>query len=196
MDEKLVEGYVREILKEIGDNPYREGLKETPRRVAKMYGELFRGYDLKQKPIITIFPNGQDGVVYDQLITDRGPFNSLCEHHIIPFSGEFIFGYIPDKKIIGLSKVARIVDFYSAKLQIQERLVKDIVDEIEKVAEPKAIGIFMKATHLCKKMRGVKKDGEMTTCDLRGLFKTDESAKREFLKEVYKWKKKQNFMVE
>ena len=186
MDDNKVEGYVKEILKEIGDNPDREGLKGTPHRVLKMYKELFRGYDLTQKPKITVFPNGEDGVVYDQLVTDRGPFSSLCEHHMIPFTGNFVFGYIPDKKIIGLSKVARVVDFYSAKLQIQERLVKEIVDEIQKVAQPKAIGIFMKATHLCKKMRGVKKDGEMTTCDLRGLFKTDESAKREFLKEVYR----------
>ena len=170
------------ILDELGENPQREGLKETPKRIARMYKEIFRGYDSKQKPKITIFDNGVDGIEYDQLITDRGKYFSHCEHHGVPFFGEYVFGYVPDKKIIGLSKVARIVDFYSAKFQIQERLVKEIADEIERVAQPKGMGIYMKGTHLCKVMRGVKKDGVMTTCDLRGTFRGE--SKDEFLQEA------------
>ncbi|MDD5163803.1 MAG: GTP cyclohydrolase I FolE [Candidatus ainarchaeum sp.] len=181
MDEKQVVTSIRQILMAIGENKEREGLKDTPKRVAKMYKEIFRGYDLKQKPKIIIFSNGKDNVTYDQLITDRGNFCSFCEHHMLPFFGQYFFGYIPDKKIMGLSKVARIVDFYSAKFQIQERLVKEIADEIEKAVKPKGLGVFMIATHLCKQIRGVKKEGVMTTCDLRGCFRTNEKTRDEFL---------------
>lgn len=177
-----MEELIKEVLNSIGENPDRPGLKETPKRVAKMYKEIFKGYDEKQKPEITVFDNGQDGVNYDQVIVDKGYFYSHCEHHMVPFFGEYYFAYIPDKKIIGLSKVARIVDFYSAKLQVQERLVKEIVDEIEKVLQPKGIALIMEGRHLCKEMRGVKKHkGEMITSEMRGAFKTDFNTRQEFL---------------
>lgn len=178
-DEQLV---IR-MLERIGENPNREGLIDTPKRVVKMWKEIFRGYDETQKPNITVFENGKDGITYDQMIVDKGYFFSHCEHHLVPFFGEYYFAYIPDKKIIGLSKVARIVDFYSAKLQIQERLVKEIVDAIQKEVEPLGIALVMKARHLCKEMRGVKKiNGEMITSELRGVFIDKPATREEFLK--------------
>lgn len=175
-----------ELLKEIiicmGDNHDREGLKETPARVIKMWKEIYKGYDISQKPKVTVFNNNGDGIKYDQMIVDTGYFYSTCEHHMIPFFGSYYFAYIPNKKVLGLSKVARIVDYFSAKLQIQERLGKEIVDELEKELKPKAIGLVLKARHLCKEMRGVRKiEGEMITSDLRGLFRTEPETRAEFM---------------
>ena len=175
---------IRRQLEMIGEDPKREGLIDTPRRVEKMWKEIYIGYDKSKKPLITIFDNGQDGIVYDEMIIDEGEYYSQCEHHMVPFFGKYYFAYIPDKKILGLSKVARIVDYYSAKLQIQERLVKEILDEIERVVKPKGIAMVMKGEHLCKTMRGVRKKGVMTTNDMRGAFKENPMARSEFLKFV------------
>lgn len=172
----------KEILQEIGEDINRQGLQDTPKRISKMYSELFRGYDLTQKPVLTIFDNEEDGIKYNQIIVDKGKFYSQCEHHNIPFIGNYFFGYIPNKKIVGLSKIARLVDFFSAKLQVQERLGEEIINEIETVLKPKGIILILKASHLCKQMRGVKKEGEMVTSVVRGLFTSDYSAKEEFLK--------------
>lgn len=189
--EKLIEEHWREILKLIGENPDREGLRDTPKRIAKMYNEIFRGYDESQKPKITTFTNGCDGVVCDQLISDTGAFWSHCEHHIVPFgAGRYVFGYIPHPKgkILGLSKVARVVDYFSAKLQIQERLVSEIINYLwEELCKdtrypPLGMGLYMEATHLCKVMRGVKKDGIMTTMKLKGNFKDQQETRLEFLR--------------
>jgi len=174
---------VAEILSIIGDDSSREGLKDTPKRVVNMWKEIFRGYDEKQKPSVTVFPNNGDGIDYDQMIMDTGYFYSQCEHHMVPFFGQYYFSYIPNKKVLGLSKVARIVDYYSAKLQVQERLGKEIVDELEKELKPKAIGLVLKARHLCKEMRGVKKiNSEMITSDLRGLFRKEPETRAEFMR--------------
>ena len=189
MDNTNVEKHIKELLSEIGENTEREGLLETPKRVARMYKELFRGYNEAEKPKITTFFNGADGITTDQLITDTGDFHSHCEHHMVPFFGNYYFAYIPSAKgkILGLSKVARIVDFYSAKLQIQERLVKNIVDALwdalcEDGAEPPiAMGVVMKGEHLCKTMRGAKKKGKMTTSELRGELLINDSLRQEFL---------------
>jgi len=169
------------MMERIGENPSREGLKDTPKRIINMWKEIYRGYDESKKPKIAIFENGNDGISYDQMIIDEGSYYSQCEHHMVPFFGNYWFAYIPDKKILGLSKVARIVDFYSAKLQIQERLVKEILDEIETHVKPKGIALVMKGEHLCKTMRGVKKKGNMITSDLRGVFRNGE-ARQEFLR--------------
>lgn len=177
-----IENAVRIILSSIGEDPNRAGLKETPQRVARMYNELFRGYDKKQRPNVTIFENGKDGVQYDEMILDSGYFYSVCEHHMIPFFGHYYFAYIPKHKILGISKVARIVDYYAAKLQVQERLTTQIVDDLQSALEPEAIGLVMKAQHLCREMRGVKKvNGEMTTSVMRGLFRLDSKSRQEFL---------------
>lgn len=191
------EQIVISMLEVIGENPLREGLVETPTRVVKMWKEMFRGYEIEDKPIVSIFKNGSDGLVYDQMIGDTGDFYSTCEHHMVPFFGQYWFGYIPssDGGIIGLSKVARIVDFHCAKLQIQERLVHEIVEDLWDLLSnggltpPLGMGLVMKGEHLCKTMRGVKKKGQMTTTKLKGLFLTDVSAKQEFLNSIQNGKR-------
>lgn len=180
-----IERLIKDILILIGENPDREGLQETPKRVAKMYSEIFKGYDKEEKPHITAFRNDSDGVKYDQMIIDSGYFYSFCEHHILPFFGEYFFAYIPDKNILGLSKVARIIDYYSARLQIQERLTKEIADEIENIVKPRGLALLLKARHLCKEIRGVKKvNGFMITSEVRGIFRDEEKVKQEFLKAI------------
>jgi GTP cyclohydrolase I len=179
LNQKRIEELWKEILKEIGEDNNRVGLQDTPKRIAKMYKELFRGYDEDQKPKITTFPNGQDGVQYEQMIIDTGSFYSHCEHHGVPFFGDYWFAYIPSKtgKILGLSKVARVVDYFAAKLQVQERLTQEIVDCLWKELsnggpEPKGMVLVMKGKHLCKSMRGAKKEGWMTTSEVKGEFLT------------------------
>jgi GTP cyclohydrolase I len=179
---------VKKQLEFIGEDPEREGLIDTPKRVVKMWKEIFRGYDPKQRPNVSIFKNGTDGITYDQMIIDTGDFYSHCEHHMVPFFGRYWFGYIPDKKggIIGLSKVARLVDYHAAKLQIQERLVHDIVEDIwntlsEEHTRPIGMGLVMEGEHLCKTMRGARKKGRMTTIKLKGAFFDNATAKAEFL---------------
>jgi len=179
----------KEILIEIGENPNREGLLDTPKRIANMYEELFKGYDKSKLPKVTIFNNGCDGLHYDQMITDEGDYYSQCEHHGVPFFGKYFFAYIPHPKgkILGLSKVARVVDYFSAKLQIQERLTNDVVEyiwnELCKDCKYKPLGmaLIMKGEHLCKTMRGAKKKGLMTTSVMKGLFKDNSQTKNEFL---------------
>lgn len=180
MNKEKVAYYIQSIFHEIGENTQREGLLDTPKRVAKMYKELFKGYNESEKPQITVFNNNADGIHYDQMIIDNGTFYSQCEHHMVPFFGEYHFGYIPDKKLIGLSKVARIIDWYSSKLQIQERLTKEIVDCIEEELKPRGIILILKARHLCKEMRGVKQvNGKMITSEVRGIFADSKSGARE-----------------
>jgi GTP cyclohydrolase I len=175
------ENAIRYLLIKIGEDPDREGLKGTPTRIVKSWKELFKGYDPKKKPKITTFNNGKDGIVYDEMVIDSGEFTSFCEHHCLPFRGKYWFAYIPDKKILGLSKIARVVDYYSSRLQIQERLVKNIVDEIENACQPKGIALVMKAEHMCKSIRGIKVKGEMISSEVRGLFRTKPEVRAEFM---------------
>jgi GTP cyclohydrolase I len=168
---------IRSLLVFIGENINREGLKETPERIIKMWRETMRGYDESQRPKITTFKNGSDGIVYDQMVIDSGDYYSNCEHHFVPFFGKYFFGYIPAKngRILGLSKVARVVDYHSAKLQIQERLTSEIVDTLwdalcQDGTEPTGMILVMEGEHLCKSMRGAKKKGKMRTAYYRGCF--------------------------
>lgn len=178
----IVEKNIQNIIRFAGDNPNRIGLVNTPQRVKRMYEEFFQGYDKTKKPKLTTFPNKDDGVDYNQMIIDQGYFYSFCEHHMLPFFGSYGFAYIPGKHIIGLSKIARIVDWYAGKLQVQERLTKEIVDEFDNLLKPKGIMLVMKARHLCKEMRGVKKiGGEMITSEVRGVFAKEVNARQEFL---------------
>ena len=193
MNEENIKNSWKVILNEIGEDIDREGLLDTPKRIAKMYKELFTGYDKNKLPEVTTFNNGHDGIVYDEMITDEGDFYSQCEHHVIPFFGRYFFSYIPNKKgkILGLSKVGRVVDYFSAKLQVQERLTHEIINYIwialsKCKNKPLAMGLRMEGEHLCKTMRGVKKKGKMTTTCLLGTFKTDSMARGEFMSWVNK----------
>jgi GTP cyclohydrolase IA len=186
-EDNIQQNVIRQ-LQYIGEDPNRPGLIGTPDRIIKMWGEVFRGYDPKKKPNITVFRNDSDGLVYDQMIIDSGEFYSHCEHHMVPFFGQYWFGYIPSKEgaIVGLSKVARLVDYHSARLQIQERLVHDIVEDIwnalsQDNTPPLGMGLVMEAEHLCKTMRGAKKKGKMTTVKLKGLFLDKKIVREEFL---------------
>ena len=184
------EQHIRELLEYIGENPDREGLKGTPERIVRMWKEIYRGYDLTQKPKITVFKNGNDGLVYDNMVIDSGSFNSKCEHHARTFWGKYWFAYIPNPngKILGISKIGRVVDYCSAKLRIQERLVHDIVQMIKEALNdenpPLGIALVMKAHHGCKEFRGVKKKGVMTSSFLDGAFRNDSQIRAEFMQLV------------
>lgn len=186
MNDKEIELLWKQLLNQIGENTEREGLVDTPKRITRMYKELFKGYG--EPPNVTVFNNGEDGVCYDEMIIDEGTFYSHCEHHVVPFFGKYYFAYIPSSKgkILGLSKVARVVDHFSAKLQVQERLTYDIVNYLWKslcydCTPPLGMALVMKAEHLCKTMRGVKKKGQMTSSVMKGVFKSNSSARHEFL---------------
>ena len=187
-----IEKHIRELLYLIGENPDREGLVGTPDRIARMFQELYRGYDPNQKPKVTTFKNGSDGLVYDNMVVDEGKYYSQCEHHAMPFFGRYWFAYIPNPngRILGISKIGRVVDYCSARLQVQERLTHDIVEMItEALGEenpPLGIALVMKGQHLCKTMRGAKKEGEMTTSYLTGFFKSEPSLRAEFMNFVNK----------
>ena len=170
----------KELLEEIGEDPNRTGLKDTPRRMAKMWMEIFKGYDRRQMPEVTTFLNNDDGIAYNQIIADQGNFNSYCEHHMALFYGKYYFGYIPDKYIIGLSKISRLIDYFSSRMQIQERIGEQVVSYIERKLKPKGMILILKAHHSCKEVRGAKKKGEMTTSIIRGIFEVDTAAKQEF----------------
>jgi len=149
----------------------------------RMWKEIFRGYDPSQKPKITTFPN-EDGI--DDLVFDSGDYYSMCEHHILPFFGKYYFAYIPNPngKILGISKVARVVGYCAARLQLQERLARDIVKMLDEALDGDALGfaIVMRGKHLCKTMRGVRNDGFMTVAHFTGLFTKNPSLKAEFYK--------------
>lgn len=185
-----IEDNIVRILEYIGENPNRKGLLGTPDRVVRMYGEIFRGYDPSMKPKITVFDNGSDGIAYNNMVIDEGNFYSMCEHHMMPFFGHYYFAYIPNPKgkILGISKVGRVVDYCAAKLQIQERLVYDIVemlkDALGEENPPLGVALVMKGEHLCKTMRGVKKKGIMTSSYLWGAFKDDAQVRAEFMQLV------------
>jgi GTP cyclohydrolase I len=181
-----IEDNVIRILQFIGENPMRAGLIDTPARVAKMYKEFFCGYDPDRMPKIMTVPNGEDGVVYNEMLLDQGYFFSFCEHHMIPFFGQYFFGYIPGTKIIGASKIGRVIDYHAGRLQIAERLVNQVVETIDKAIEPLGQVLVMRARHLCKEMRGLKKwDSPFEAIAVRGYFaKNRNGCKDEFMSRI------------
>jgi GTP cyclohydrolase I len=174
-----VEAAVREILGEIGDDPDRDGLLGTPERVHRMYTELTAGYHVDPERLINgaIFDVGYSEMVVVKAI----PFYSLCEHHLLPFFGTAAVAYIPRGRVIGLSKIPRIVEMYARRLQVQERLTQQIAEFLQTRLEPQGVGVVMEATHLCAVMRGVRKPGTiMTTSSVLGLFRTRDRTRAEF----------------
>ena len=185
-DKELQQAIVT-ILRAIGEDPTREGLVGTPGRICRMYKELFRGYDPAQKPRITTFENDSHST---EMVFDAGDFYSMCEHHMMPFFGTYWFAYLPNPKgkILGISKVARVIDYCAAKLQVQERLTRDVVEMLNEALgdeyPPLGMALVMKGTHLCKTMRGARKEGMMTSSFLTGRFKSSAALRSEFLKMV------------
>ena len=180
MDLPRIENAVREILEAIGEDPDREGLQETPQRVARMYAEVFAGLHRDiNKDIKTFHGEGNDEMI---LICDI-PFYSMCEHHLLPFHGKAHVVYIPrDGKIFGLSKVARIVDTLSRKPQLQEKLTSEIADAIEKAVDARSVCVVLEAEHLCMTMRGIRKPGSKTvTSAMRGGCRSDIRTRNEAL---------------
>lgn len=166
------------FIEAIGDDPNREGLIETPNRVAKMYGRLLDGYDEDITKYAKTFTATSD----DMVTLHNIPFYSFCEHHIILFIGRMHICYVPDKKVLGVSKLVRIARSFTKRLQIQEDLTKQIADAIEKVITPKGVAVQMQAQHFCMTLRGVRStNGIMTTTAVRGVLKTNSDARNEFL---------------
>lgn len=174
---------IRTLIRAIGENPEREGLIGTPDRIMRMWKEIFRGYDESQKPKITTFDNEEE---VSDIVFDSGDYYSMCEHHILPFFGKYYFAYIPNPKgrILGISKIARVVGYCAARLQLQERLARDIVNMLSEALNDDALGfaIVMRGKHLCKTMRGVRNDGNMSVAHFTGLFEKNPELKREFYK--------------
>jgi GTP cyclohydrolase IA len=185
VDRARVERLVAELLEAIGEDPGREGLQATPRRVAAMYEELFAGIDEDPGQYLTVTFEAN----HDEMVIVRDiPFASLCEHHMIPFMGKVHVGYIPgaDGRITGLSKLARVVDGYARRLQVQERMTTQIADTMEKALVPRGVLVVVEAEHLCMSMRGVKKPGTLTiTSAVRGLFRDDPRTRAEAMQYVH-----------
>lgn len=176
----LEQDAIRSLLRFIGENPDREGLTETPFRVLKSYLEFFQGYRLDPKQVLAkTFVEGK----CDEMVVVTGiPFTSFCEHHWLPFQGVTHVGYLPDKSVVGLSKIPRLVDVFAKRLQIQERMTAQIAEAMMQFLNPKGVGVVVEAEHLCLSCRGAKKEGVvMVTSALRGAFKDDPVAKQEFL---------------
>jgi len=186
VDVERVRAAVEELLLAIGEDVNREGLRETPRRVADMYEELFSGIDADPaRHLRRTFEAGHDEMV---MVRDI-PFTSLCEHHLVPFMGQVHVAYIPgvDGRITGLSKLARLVEGFARRLQVQERMTVEIADAIDKELEPRGALVVIEAEHLCMSMRGVRKPGTSTvTSSVRGTFRTDAATRAEALEFVHR----------
>ena len=178
MNTQRVAGLIEELLKEIGEDPGREGLKLTPARVARAYQFLFGGYQEDPKEFITVFESQANNMI---IARDIEVF-SMCEHHMLPFFGRCHIGYIAKKKVIGVSKLARIVDVYARRLQIQERLTAQVAREVMDATEAEGVGVVIECRHLCMMMRGVQKQNSiMTTSSVLGSFHDEAATRMEFL---------------
>ncbi len=183
IENELLEDAILQLLTAVGENPKREGLKYTPKRVARMYSELLSGYHVDPNAMV----NGAlFDITYDEMVLVRDiEFYSLCEHHILPFMGRVHVAYIPDGKVIGLSKIPRIVDMYARRLQVQERMTRQVADFLRDLLKPQGVAVVVEAVHLCSMMRGVKKhDARMTTSAMHGAFRANLATRQEFLDNI------------
>lgn len=175
-----IEAAVMEILQAIGEDPGREGLRETPRRIAEMYAELFSGLHRDPREFLRI--GFQEEQHHEMVVLKDIPFYSLCEHHLLPFHGVAHVGYVPNGRVVGISKVARVVEVLARRPQVQERLTSQIADLLVEELQAKGSAVVIQAKHLCMTMRGVKKPGSiMVTSAMRGLFRDDARTRAEFL---------------
>ncbi len=183
VDQAATQDAILQFLKAVGEKPEREGLKNTPKRVARMYSELLSGYHADVHKIV----NGAlFNITYDEMVIVRDiEFYSLCEHHMLPFIGRAHVAYMPAGKVIGLSKIPRVVDIFARRLQVQERMTRQIADLLQELLEPRGVAVVLEGLHLCMMMRGVKKhDARMTTSAMHGAFRTNPSTRQEFLDNI------------
>ena len=175
------EAAVRVLLRWAGDDPEREGLIDTPSRVVRSYEEFFVGYSVDPREILARTFSEVDG--YDEMIVLKDiRFESYCEHHMVPIIGRAHVAYLPEHRVVGISKLARLVDAFAKRLQIQEKMTVQIADTLNEVLQPKGVGVILEASHQCMSTRGVHKAGvEMVTSRMLGTFRTDPSTRREFL---------------
>lgn len=178
-----LERAVTMTLRSIGEDPEREGLQRTPERVARMYDELTAGYDTDPVKLIN---DALFDVDYNEMVIVKDiDFFSLCEHHLLPFFGRAHIAYVPNKKVIGLSKIPRIVEMFARRLQVQERMTRQIADLINEVLQPQGVAVAVEGAHMCSMMRGVKKaNASMVTSSVSGIFKNDPATRSEFMKHV------------
>ena len=179
IDREAISDAVVSILAAIGEDPKREGLVDTPRRIAEMYAELFAG--VRQDPADVLATGFEEG--HREMVVLKGiPFFSVCEHHFLPFIGTAGIGYVPNGRVVGASKLVRALDILARRPQLQERLANQLVDTIDETLRPDGVAAILSAEHMCMALRGVKKTGaRIVTSSSRGVLKSDESAKREFL---------------
>ena len=179
MNRIKIQKLIKEMIQAIGEDPEREGLNDTPKRVSKSFETLYGGYKKNPKDLITLF----DGEDYDEMIICKDiDFYSTCEHHMLPFFGEVYVGYLPNKKIIGISKIPRIIEIYARRLQNQERMTMQIAKSINDLLKPKGVGVVIKAQHLCMLSRGVERQNAViTTSSFTKLFRTNPETRSEFL---------------
>jgi GTP cyclohydrolase IA len=173
------EELLRELLRRIGENPDREGLQQTPARIIRSWNELFGGYRKRAEDVLVTQFHAEQ---YDEIVLLRDvEFCSTCEHHMLPFCGEAHIAYMPDKKIVGLSKLARLLDVFARRLQLQERLTRQIACELERALKPKGVAVMIEGKHQCMSCRGVRKqDGRMISSCLLGVFKENAARRAEF----------------
>ena len=178
-----IESAVLDVLEAVGEDPTREGLVGTPNRVARMYGELLSGYNVDPTELL-------NGALFDveheqMVIVTNIEFQSLCEHHMLPFTGLAHVAYVPDNKVVGLSKIPRMVDMYARRLQIQERMTKQIAETVSTLVEPLGVGVILTGSHMCSTIRGVRKQHSlMTTNSMTGSLRSDSLLCSEFLTQI------------
>ncbi|HVN54311.1 MAG TPA: GTP cyclohydrolase I FolE [Anaerolineaceae bacterium] len=179
----VITNCIYEMLLAFGENPDRDGLRGTPNRISKMYSELLSGY--RTDPVALV-NDAIFNVTYDEVVIVRDiEFNSLCEHHLLPFLGRAHIAYLPQDSVIGLSKIPRIVDMFAHRLQVQERMTTQIADFINQLLHPRGVAVVIEAMHLCSMIRGVKKhDARMTTSAMLGAFRTNMATRMEFLDNI------------
>lgn len=183
IDISEVQSAIQRILQAIGEDPDRAGLKRTPERIARMYTELLSGYQMDPVMVVN---DALFEVKYDEMVIVRDiEFYSLCEHHMLPFMGRVHVAYIPDGKVLGLSKIPRIVDLYARRLQVQERMTRQIADFIRDLLHPQGVAVVVEALHLCMSMRGVQKhNARLTTSAMHGAFRANLATRQEFLDNI------------
>jgi GTP cyclohydrolase IA len=183
VDSEELQRAVVQLLRAVGENPDREGLKRTPDRVARMYAELLSGHRTDPEALVN---EALFNVTYDEMVIVRDiEFFSMCEHHLLPFMGRAHVAYIPNGKVIGLSKIPRIIDMYARRLQVQERLTRQVADFIRDLLRPQGVAVVVEALHLCTMMRGVRKhDARMTTSAMHGAFRANLATRQEFLDNI------------